>query len=113
MQCHSYEGKVKSSSLAYNRRETRDKRLLGRDLDKSLCHLHTSVKLFLSGPRKLYTCVAMTPAPARISTQRSFVPSFTLVVGTDNFSPCPQAAADVRGIMSSDQKCFIILLMWR
>jgi len=28
-----YEGKVKSSSLAYNRRETRDKRQLGRDPD--------------------------------------------------------------------------------
>ena len=28
-----YEGKVKSSSLAYNRRKTRDKRPLGRDPD--------------------------------------------------------------------------------
>ena len=42
------EDKVKSSSLAYNRRETRDKRPLGRDPDRSWCHLHTNVKLSLS-----------------------------------------------------------------
>jgi hypothetical protein len=41
-----YEDKVKSSSLAYNRRETRDKRPLGRDSDRSWCHLHTSVNCF-------------------------------------------------------------------
>ena len=34
-----YEGKVKSSSLAYNLRETRS--------GQGWCHLHTSVKLFL------------------------------------------------------------------
>ena len=42
-----YEGKVKSSSLAYNRRETRDKRPL--DPDRSWCHLHTSVTLLIGG----------------------------------------------------------------
>ena len=37
----------KVSDLAYNRWETRDNRLLGRDSDRSRCHLHTSLKLFL------------------------------------------------------------------
>ena len=43
-----YEGKVKSSSLAYNRRETRDKQPLVRDPGRSWCHFHNSVKLFWS-----------------------------------------------------------------
>ena len=30
-----YQGKMKSYSLAYNRRDTRDKRPLGRDPDRS------------------------------------------------------------------------------
>ena len=38
-------GQGESSSLAYNRRETWVKRPLGRDPDRSWCHLHTSVKL--------------------------------------------------------------------
>ena len=43
-----YEGKLQSSSLPYNRRETRDKWPLGRDPDRGLYHLHTRVKLFWS-----------------------------------------------------------------
>ena len=45
-----YEGKVKSYSLAYNRCETRDKRPLGRDPDRSWCHRYTTsmIKLFWS-----------------------------------------------------------------
>ena len=35
----------KFSDLAYNRCETRDKRPLGRDPDRSWCYFHTSVKL--------------------------------------------------------------------
>ena len=38
----------KVSDLAFNRRKTRDKRLLGRDPDRSWCHLHTSLKLLWS-----------------------------------------------------------------
>ena len=45
-----YEDKVKSSSLAYNRSETRDKRPLGRDPGRSWCHLHARVKPFWSQP---------------------------------------------------------------
>ena len=41
----TYEDKVKSSSLPYNRCETRDKRPLGRDLKRSWCHRHTSMLL--------------------------------------------------------------------
>ena len=40
----------KVSNLVYNQRETRDKRLLGRDPDRSQCHRHTSLKLFWSRP---------------------------------------------------------------
>ena len=47
---HIHEGKLKSSSLAYNRRETWDKRSLDRNLDRSWCHRHTSVKLSWSQP---------------------------------------------------------------
>ena len=36
--------------LAYNRRETREKRLLDRDPDRSWFHHHTSVKLLRSHP---------------------------------------------------------------
>ena len=45
-----YEGGLTSFSLAYNRRETRDKRPLDRESDRSRYHLHTSVKLFWSRP---------------------------------------------------------------
>ena len=38
-----YESKVKSSR--HSLRETRDKRPLGRDSDRSWCHRHTNVKL--------------------------------------------------------------------
>ena len=55
--------------LAYNRRETRDKRPLGRDTDRSWYHRHTNVKLFWS--------LSMAPVSARVSTQRPLVPSFT------------------------------------
>ena len=41
-------GKV--SDFAYNRRETRDKRLLGRDPERSRCRVNTSLKLFGHGP---------------------------------------------------------------
>ena len=37
---------MKCSISAYNQRETGEKRPLGRDPDRSWCHLHTSVKHF-------------------------------------------------------------------
>ena len=46
------------SNLAYNRRETREKRLLGRDPDRSQCHLHNSLKLFWSRPMAPWTSAA-------------------------------------------------------
>ena len=101
-----YEGKGNSSSLAYNWCETRDKRLLGRDPDRSWCHLHTCVKFFWSYPmapwisatayecasaqsmdpwaatkKKLYTSVEVTSAPVWVPTQWPLVPNFTSVVG--------------------------------
>ena len=51
-----YEGKVKSSSLAYNRRETRNKRPLGRDPDWGWCHRHISVKLFFVTAHGAISC---------------------------------------------------------
>ena len=45
-QGYTYEGKVKSSSLVYNRRKTWYKRPFDKDPDKSWCYLHTSIQLF-------------------------------------------------------------------
>ena len=41
-----------------NRRETRDKRQLDRESDRSWCHLHTSVKLFWSQSMAPWTSAA-------------------------------------------------------
>ena len=49
---------MKSSSLAYIRRETREKLPLAREPDRSCCHFHTSVKLFWSQPLALWTSAA-------------------------------------------------------
>ena len=89
------------SSLAYNRRESRDKRSLGRDPDRSWSHLRTSVKLLWSqlmaqwvsaaayecaaaqsmdpcaATKKALPSVEVTPAPLRVPTQRPIIPSFT------------------------------------
>ena len=51
-----YEGGLKSSSLAYNRRETRDKLPLGKEPDWSRCNLHTRLKLF--GSRSMATWIS-------------------------------------------------------
>ena len=91
-----YEGIMKSSSLAYNRRETRDKRLLGRDPDRGCKRFYSSVKLLWSQPMSPwssaagYECAAaqsmtpwtatkkaVTPASVRVPTQRPLVPSST------------------------------------
>ena len=47
----SYKGKVKSFSLAYKQRETRDS-------DRSWCHCHTSIKFFWLQPMAPWTSVA-------------------------------------------------------
>ena len=41
--CYITWARWKLLGQAFNRRETRDKRLLGRDLDRSWCHLHNSI----------------------------------------------------------------------
>ena len=68
-----------------NLRETRDKRWLGRDQDRSWCHRHTSVKAFLvaaHGSMDWHTrSVAVTPAPLWVPTQWLLVPSLMSVVG--------------------------------
>ena len=53
-----YKGKVKSSKQAYNQCEKQGKWLWGRDPDRSRCHLHTSVKLFLLQPMAQWSLVA-------------------------------------------------------
>ena len=91
--------------LVYNRRETRDKRPLGRNQDRSWCHCHTIVSflgcspwihglssstLICSGrcpwshgprPKKLYTSVEVTSAPVWVPTQWLLIPSSASVVG--------------------------------
>ena len=49
---------VSSIFFAYNRREIRDKRPLGRDSDRNRCHLHTSLKLFWLRPMAPWISVA-------------------------------------------------------
>ena len=94
----------KVSDLDYNWCETLNKRLLGRNLNRSWCHLHTS---FFSGrspwlhghqsqhtsvlplspwihglrSRKLHRSVAVTLAPVQVLTQWLLVPSFISVLG--------------------------------
>ena len=69
----TYKGGLKSSSLAYNWWETRDKRLLGRDVYRSQCHLHTSVELFWSQPMAPWTSAAAYDcAAAQSMNQESF-----------------------------------------
>ena len=71
-----YEDKVKISSLAYNRRETRDKQLLGRDPDRSCCHSHSfGLSPWLHGHRGQHTSVL--PLSLWIRGQR---PSFIILV---------------------------------
>ena len=96
---YNYEGKVKSSRPSL--RETEDKRPLGRDLDRSWCDHHTSIKLLMDPWRershtcmlppmsmepwavtkKLYASTAVTPAPVRVPIQWPLVLSFKSVVG--------------------------------
>ena len=78
-----YEGKVQSSSLAYNRRESEDRRPLGRDPERSRFHLHIRVNIFsLSSwphrvrPGKLFTSVAVTPPPVLVPTLKTACPEF-------------------------------------
>ena len=126
-----YERMGKSSSLAYNRRETRDKRPLGRDTDRSWCHLRTSVKVFWSQSMVSWTSAAVnecavaqsmdpwaankkavhqcsgytSSAPVRVPSQRSPVPSFASVVGqAENFSSCPYAASDAHEPWAATKK---------
>ena len=88
----------KVSDIAYNQCETQDKRPLGRDTDRSWCHLHTSVKLFWSQPIALWTSVA----------------AYESVLGyVRNFSPCWYVASDAHGAMGCSQKNFVILIVWR
>ena len=74
----------KVSNLPYNRRETRDKRLLDREPDRSRCHLHTSIKLFRSQP--------MAPeyewAAAQSMDPRAAIKKASQESGGDN-SSCP------------------------
>ena len=79
-----YEGKVKSSSLTYNRREIQDKRILGRDTDRSWCHRHTSVKLFWSQPMAPWTSVAVYESAVAQSMDPFWIP------GTYLMSACPE-----------------------
>ena len=80
-------GKVKSSSLAYNRHETQDKWLLGRDPDRSLLSLMSMEPWAVT---KKATGMEVTPAPVRVS----------------------YAAADVHGAMGCDQKSFTLVRRW-
>ena len=78
---------MKSSSLAYNRRETRDKRPLG-----AAAHVHES----MGCEQESGGDNSSSPGPyPTIACPEILV---------ENFSPCPYAAADAHGVMGCDQK---------
>ena len=54
----NYEGKMKSARRSL--RKTRDKLPLGRDPDRSCCHLHTNVKLSWSQPMDTWVVTKKT-----------------------------------------------------
>ena len=65
---------MKSSSLAYNIRQNRDKRCwvyAAADVHGAMSYDQT----------KLYTSVEVTPVPLRVRPQPPLVPSFASVVG--------------------------------
>ena len=72
----TYEGGLKTSRPSLS--ETRDKRPLGRDPDRSWCHLHTSLKLFCSQLMApwisvtAYECAAAQSMDSRTATKKDF-----------------------------------------
>jgi hypothetical protein len=85
--------KWKVLGLAYNRRETWDKQSLGRNLDRSWCYYHTSVKFSWSQPMDPWIewqhtggCnTSSCPGPCITVACLEFPISFRLGY---NFSPC-------------------------
>ena len=125
---------MKTSSLAYNRCETRDKRLLGRDLDRNRCHLHTSLQLFWSrymAPWTLaasYECAAaqsMDPWVAIKKASQECGGENSSCPGSYPTAACPQfhfvcrlsrelftlpyAAADAHGAMVCNQESYTLM----
>ena len=72
--------------------------------------------------KRLYHCVTVTPAPARVLTLRSLVPTATSVVGyTENFSPCSHIIFHVESSMHTvwfclqhlpTQLCLKVVVFW-
>jgi len=79
----------KLSNLAYNRRETREKRLLGRDPDRSLCHLHTSLKCFWSQSVPPWTSTAAYECAAAQSMDPWGATQKALQERSGDTSSCP------------------------
>jgi hypothetical protein len=62
---------VKCSSLAYNRRETRDKRPLGRDPERTCCHLYSRVNFLAAAHGSMYIGAVYECAVARSMDPRA------------------------------------------
>ena len=76
------------SSLAYNRREIRDKRPLGRGPDRSWCHLHT-IKLSWSLPVVSWTSATAYECAAARSMDPLAATKKALHQCGGNTSSCP------------------------
>ena len=95
-----FEGKVKISSLADNRCETRDKWPLSRDPDRSWYHLHTNVKLFdrfpwLHGHRRHLTSVLpLSPWIYGLRPRKFYTSETSSCPGPYSTATCPRFYVD-------------------
>ena len=131
---------MKSSSLPYNRRETRDKRPLSRESERSWCHRHTTsvIKLFWSQPKAPWTsAVAYECAAAQFMDSWGASKKDLYCCGNDTSSypgpypmaVCPElhvgcklgrelltlpyATADAHGVMGCYKKKALSFIVWR
>ena len=123
--------------LAYNGQETWDKQLLGRDLDRSRCHLHTNLTLLVAAHGSmdigcsirvcchsvLGSRVAIKEASQECDDDTSSCPGPYPMATCPEFHigwrlnrelfTLPVCCPYAHGAMGCDQKSFIILVVWR
>jgi len=102
----------KLSDLAYNRRETRDKQLLGRDPGQE-CAAAQSMDSWAAIQKASQECGGDTSScPGPYPT--AACPEFNIGcrLGRE-LSTLPVCCPHVHGVIGCDQKSFIILIVWR
>ena len=104
----TYEGGMKSSSLAYNRRETRDKRLLGRDPDKSQIKISSQFKISLSPSISLLKCLCGNPTGLAQQSLPSYAWKWTIYI---YFILCFQVFVDMSPLWRKRQSTSSLALV--